>query len=898
VTTTSTVGTLTVESYQGAQDSSGTGRGADPNETTKHPHAAAGSPKGGQFTSKPAGGGKGRTAHRSAGAKKKTVTHVAAKPTAHPAAPAPQKRHRTMHRGESGPDVAALNAALARLDLRGPNGEKLNLSDQYGPDTEAAVMRAQQMLGLKPTGRAGSGLMRRLNDAAKLSPCLRAKESTAPSRALLLWRVAEAWDEKAHPRVPGHHAGGGEFTKAGAVLHALVDATQDEHSTVKRPTLLKRAKLRGIETRGHSDDQIRHAIRMHDAAAKAHTPTPEAQHVARVQAARPLADLARDIDAASVIENATERSDVIGEHITGAEQAGELTSAQADKLRSTLAGEGGASKVKAAVTRMNKANGVTLIGNADKTTTFDPELHKPLVHDTAADSIAPGTRVRVVRQGHSVDDVTVEKAVVSPVGRPARKVAAPKKAAVTSDRLPDEGDVDYANRKRLEGILAPMEQATSRDEALAVLTSAPPADLRWAAEQLGIDPLVQSVVNGPRDRRITPAQIAQHIVSSFVFEGGGRRLGWPGHEAAQTKDRPGLPELSPESGPRTSSPDWTPEIAARTAELQKQGLTFGEARAQAHREAGPAPQAVVAPVGRAPRKAATAKPTPAPTTPAKVSVPDEETGIALRRRFQELVGGRDGVTRPGQQAVGTARAEFGWGYDRRAIAARLRQVADDLTRRNLLPEEAQVNVQPGQHELNNLRDADVARLRRLAAAVEGEPSFSPGRPAKKAAPAKAALPSPAPSEPARPDMSGDREFEADAEAQLARKVSRRKVAASLRTSAARIDDHAAIRYGAISSDDAPRTLPTRPTWTRSCSARSSARTDSASSLTSSSRAGDDRRRRHRRRLRCRRTRASRSASPTPSSRRPAGPCRRRQLPPVQPMSWPLVTASARWTPPA
>jgi 8-oxo-dGTP pyrophosphatase MutT (NUDIX family) len=111
-----------------------------------------------------------------------------------------------MHRGESGPDVAALNASLLLLDLRGANGEKLKPGDTYGADTEAAVMEAQRRLGLKPTGRAGSGLMRRLADATKLSPCTRAKESTVagprPGAALRLIRATERWNAAQHPRGP------------------------------------------------------------------------------------------------------------------------------------------------------------------------------------------------------------------------------------------------------------------------------------------------------------------------------------------------------------------------------------------------------------------------------------------------------------------------------------------------------------------------------------------------------------------------------------------------------------------------------------------------------------------------------------------------------------------------
>ncbi len=223
MTIASVPGSSVVEAYQGAQDASGTGRGGA-DETQKHPHAGAGTSKGGQFTSTKSTGSSS-TAHRGKTATtrpKKTVAHHgnAAAAAHHAAQPAPH-RQRTMHRGASGPDVAALNAALARLNLRGADGRPLAPSDQYGPDTVAAVMRAQQLLGLKPTGRAGSGLMRRLKDSAALSPCLRAKESTSGgSVALRLWRVTERWVPGQHPRGPG-----GKFR---TVVDRLKDAL-DKH---------------------------------------------------------------------------------------------------------------------------------------------------------------------------------------------------------------------------------------------------------------------------------------------------------------------------------------------------------------------------------------------------------------------------------------------------------------------------------------------------------------------------------------------------------------------------------------------------------------------------------------------------------------------------------------------
>jgi hypothetical protein len=64
------------------------------------------------------------------------------------------------------PDVRGLQQALNALGLANlrPNGV-------YGDNTEAAVMEAQKRLGLRPTGHVSSSLLRKLNDASKLSNC-------------------------------------------------------------------------------------------------------------------------------------------------------------------------------------------------------------------------------------------------------------------------------------------------------------------------------------------------------------------------------------------------------------------------------------------------------------------------------------------------------------------------------------------------------------------------------------------------------------------------------------------------------------------------------------------------------------------------------------------------------
>lgn len=258
----------------------------------------------------------------------------------------------------------------------------------------------------------------------------------------VLWAIGDVIERAFNPdqaRISAGHVGGGEFgSKVTALLeHWLAQGGKGDplgEAGVSRQTIVKTAKAHGVHVPPRMPLTALKAALYAAVHERAVTKTGGTLHpevtahqarVRRVEAAKPLAELAHDIDATASLEDPKERADIIREHITGAEQAGALTSAQADKLRSTLGGEGGASKVKAAVTRLNRANGVTLIGSAEKTTTFDPAQHRPLVHDTAADSIEPGTRVRVVAQGWALDGETVEKARVAPVGRGAKKSAPP-----------------------------------------------------------------------------------------------------------------------------------------------------------------------------------------------------------------------------------------------------------------------------------------------------------------------------------------------------------------------------------------------------------------------------------------------------------------------------------------
>lgn len=323
-------------------------------------------------------------------------------------------------------------------------------------------------------------------DLRKLLALLEQGDSTT-TRAVLD-AIDHAIERRFNPdqaRIGKGHSGGGEFgSKITPLLeHWLAAGGKGDplgEAGVSRQTIVKAAQAHGVHVPPRMPLTVLKAAlyaAVHERAVSntGGTLHPEVTahqaRVRRIEAAKPLAELAHDIDATTPLAE-PERSHVIGEHITGAEQAGALTSLQADKLRSTLDGEGGAGKVKAAVGRMNKANGVTLIGSAEKTATFDPALHRPLVHDTAADSIEPGTRVRVVQQGWALDGEPVEKARVAPVGRPARK-AAPRTAQTdTGGRIGREeagrlmhGDAGYeamTAKKTPARKAAPAKAATLR----------------------------------------------------------------------------------------------------------------------------------------------------------------------------------------------------------------------------------------------------------------------------------------------------------------------------------------------------------------------------------------------------------------------------------------------------
>lgn len=138
-------------------------------EPGSHPHAAAGSPTGGQFvatnTDKPQGQKQKRkprpAQHPHAPVAKAHDDGTLAYDPAHGTGPGYGTR-------EGDPRVRRLQAALIRLGVTSGDGGKLKLDGKLGPRTTAAVRKAQQRLGLDPDGKVTPALLEKLADAKTL----------------------------------------------------------------------------------------------------------------------------------------------------------------------------------------------------------------------------------------------------------------------------------------------------------------------------------------------------------------------------------------------------------------------------------------------------------------------------------------------------------------------------------------------------------------------------------------------------------------------------------------------------------------------------------------------------------------------------------------------------------
>jgi len=183
-------------------------------DQSKHPHGAAGSGHGGQFVKNNSGGSS--KAKPAAKAPARPVAKPAAKPSAPQGVLPPPTTSRTMKLGQSGDDVRNLQYALGLLGFQVPQ------DGTFDGHTQAAVAQAQQRLGIKPNGHASATLLRKVQDAVRLSPCV--KESAMGS-AVRLFQIAR-FQERFDPSQP--RDGHGRWTLLGAVISALRTAGHED----------------------------------------------------------------------------------------------------------------------------------------------------------------------------------------------------------------------------------------------------------------------------------------------------------------------------------------------------------------------------------------------------------------------------------------------------------------------------------------------------------------------------------------------------------------------------------------------------------------------------------------------------------------------------------------------
>lgn len=251
-------------------------------------HEPAGSPKGGQFTSRPSGAGGGyqsilppASAYKTGGGKKKLASVPAGTPQA-PTEP------RTMKVGDSGEDVRYAQYAMSLL------GFKVTQDGQYGPETEAAVKQIQERLGVKkPNGHLSAAQLHKLQDAVRLSPCIGGGQRDLGLEAQWEARDVEdvddeldedtealiaalgefigsderSFNEALHPRNPKGSVGGGRFRSiTDRIVAALSDwkhgdGPNDPLQDFNRDQLLKAAKAHGHTfRRGASIEEIKAQI--------------------------------------------------------------------------------------------------------------------------------------------------------------------------------------------------------------------------------------------------------------------------------------------------------------------------------------------------------------------------------------------------------------------------------------------------------------------------------------------------------------------------------------------------------------------------------------------------------------------------------------------------------------
>lgn len=229
--------------------------------------------QGGQFVAKDKGqsGQPTKRAPRIFGASDKVAQEIAEARARHaqkttkkkakrpdPTMPAAATPSHSFRSGDTGEGVSQLQALMSSLGLN------VGADGKYGPQTEGAVRAMQAKLGMAQTGRASARLIRRMQDAKALSPCI--KESSVFSAAALFRRVREAanFDDVLHPRdnegkfrtvFDRVNRALTEWAKGGGSDHPI----EDLH--LSRPSLMRVSKKMGVTPRrGAPDNEIEDGI--------------------------------------------------------------------------------------------------------------------------------------------------------------------------------------------------------------------------------------------------------------------------------------------------------------------------------------------------------------------------------------------------------------------------------------------------------------------------------------------------------------------------------------------------------------------------------------------------------------------------------------------------------------
>lgn len=284
-------------------------------EDRSYTRGATGTPQGGQFAT---GGGAQTTGPAPKPAAKPVPKPVAKKPAAKPAAKKPpttleQASTRlyadfgTLSERTPANDSRVRDAQVLMASL----GMKTPIDGNFGPAMTAQVKAMQTKLGIHPTGRMTSSLMKKLQSAAILSPCAKAVEGVTFTAADLLARAREGFNPDQLRAEKGTGIGGrwvsmravvaalrgkGHHDAADSLGHLDTPAVSGHHGPTRRPASHTPKIARGGDRVGAEHLGARlgvlndeHGARQHDGSPMA---DPEARRRNRLQADQLHATLA------------------------------------------------------------------------------------------------------------------------------------------------------------------------------------------------------------------------------------------------------------------------------------------------------------------------------------------------------------------------------------------------------------------------------------------------------------------------------------------------------------------------------------------------------------------------------------------------------------------------------